>query len=87
MDEIIAQKYEAVRTVLNEQSRRRWAAAEALALGWGGISTVARATGLSRPTIRAGIREIQQGETVKHLCERRSSGQTTGRWAKTTHLP
>lgn len=89
MDEIIAQKYEAVRTVLNEQSRRRWAAAEALALGWGGISTVARATGLSRPTIRAGIREIQQGEQSSTsanggLRVRRPGG---GRKPRTYHEP
>ena len=32
---------------------------EALALGRGGISAVARATGLSRPTIRTGIREMR----------------------------
>jgi hypothetical protein len=48
--------------VLHELARRRWAATEALAYGRGGISAVARATGLSRPTIRAGIREMRQGE-------------------------
>jgi hypothetical protein len=57
----LTEKFEAVRPVLTEQARRRWAAAEALALGRGGISVVARATGLSRPTIRAGVREIQAG--------------------------
>lgn len=35
-------------------------AAEARELGWGGISFVARATGLSRPTITAGLRELDQ---------------------------
>jgi hypothetical protein len=48
--------------VLNERQRRLWAATEALALGRGGISRVADATGLSRPTVRAGIRELQQQE-------------------------
>ena len=61
-ERLIAEKYEGIRPVLNEQSRRRWAASEALALGRGGISAVARATGLSRPTIRAGIDEIQHGQ-------------------------
>lgn len=61
-ERLIAEKYKGLRPVLNEQSRRRWAAAEALALGRGGISAVARATGLSRPTIRAGIVEIQRGQ-------------------------
>jgi hypothetical protein len=55
----IAQKFEALRPVLNELARRRWAATEALAFGRGGISAVARATGLSHKTIRAGIRELQ----------------------------
>ena len=29
-------------------------------MGWGGVSLVARATGLSRPTITAGLRELDQ---------------------------
>ena len=58
----LATKFEALRPVLNELARRRWAATEALAYGRGGISAVARATGLSRQTIRAGIREMRQGE-------------------------
>lgn len=40
--------------------RRYWAATEAAALGWGGISAVAQATGLSRNTIMRGIKEVQQ---------------------------
>ncbi|HEV3256448.1 MAG TPA: ISAzo13 family transposase [Gemmataceae bacterium] len=53
-------KYERLRPLLNERLRRQWAAAEALALGWGGSSAVADATGLSRTTIWAGILEVQQ---------------------------
>jgi hypothetical protein len=71
----LTEKFEALRPVLNELARRRWAATEALAIGRGGISDVARATGLSRKTIRAGIREIRQGggtaaaaETVRMRC-------------------
>jgi hypothetical protein len=45
---------------MDERSRRQWAAAEARELGWGGVSLVARATGLSRPTITAGLRELDQ---------------------------
>jgi hypothetical protein len=45
--------------LLNERQRRLWAAATALALGRGGITRVATATGLSRMTVRAGIRELQ----------------------------
>ena len=55
----LAEKFKALEPVLNELARRRWAATEALAIGRGGISAVALATGLSRKTIRAGIREMQ----------------------------
>jgi len=58
----LAEKFEALRPVLNELARRRWAATEALAFGRGGISAVAHATGLSRQTIRAGIREMGHSE-------------------------
>ena len=54
----IAEKYEALRDVMDEQMRRMWAAAEARALGYGGVSTVARAVGLTRPTITAGMKEL-----------------------------
>ncbi len=57
----VRQKYEVLAPLLHEKARRRWAAAEALSLGRGGISTVAAATGLSRPTIRKGIAELQHG--------------------------
>ncbi len=63
--EIIAavrNKYQALRPVLDEKVRRRWAACEAMAIGWGGITAVAEATGLSRPTIRAGLAEVRGGD-------------------------
>lgn len=43
---------------LDERGRRRWAATEAMALGRGGITAVATATGLSDRTIRTGILEL-----------------------------
>jgi transposase len=57
--EAITQRYARVAGVLDERSRRAVAASEALALGWGGITAVSRATGLSRKTIRAGIKELR----------------------------
>jgi hypothetical protein len=59
----VRQKYEALASVLHEKARRRWAACEAQALGRGGITLVASATGLSRPTIRKGITELQAKAT------------------------
>src|SRR5262249_20374068 len=58
----LAEKFEALRPVLNERARRCWAATEALAFGRGGISAVARATGLSRHTIRTGIHEMRHSQ-------------------------
>jgi hypothetical protein len=63
--ERIQRKYRVLIPELDERRRRQWAAAEALELGWGGVSLVARATGLSRPTITAGLRELEQGATQR----------------------
>jgi DDE family transposase len=56
--ELIRQKYILLRPELDERARRCWAATEALALGYGGVSAVAHATHLARNTIAAGIREL-----------------------------
>jgi transposase len=45
---------------MTERLRRQWAACEARSLGRGGISLVARATGLSRTTITSGLAELRQ---------------------------
>lgn len=57
---MIQEKYLALRPNLNERQRRLWGGTEALALGWGGVSIVVASTGLSAPTIRKGIRELQK---------------------------
>src|SRR5712691_4042389 len=54
----IAAKFIILEPLLDERARRLWAAVEARALGRGGISCVAEATGLSRVTIRAGLQEL-----------------------------
>ena len=46
--------------VMDERLRRQWAATEARDLGRGGVTLVARATGLSRTTITAGLHELAQ---------------------------
>jgi hypothetical protein len=58
----LREKYQRLQPVLNERQRRLWAATEALALGRGGITWVAEATGLTRMTVRAGVRELRQQE-------------------------
>jgi Rhodopirellula transposase DDE domain len=54
----IKTKYTSLVSVLDERARRLWAATEARAVGWGGISLVSEATGLSRVTIKAGLTEL-----------------------------
>jgi len=76
--ESIRQKYDAVRGVLHERGRRIWAASEACQLGWGGVSLVEEAIGMSHSTIRRGLREIQSGK-VENLPQARSRLQGGGR--------
>ena len=58
--ERVREKFLALALMMDERMRRRWAATEALALGWGGVSTVAVATGLARNTITAGVRDLER---------------------------
>lgn len=55
----IRQKFVSLSPVMDERMRRQWAASEAAALGWGGVSATTEATGLARNTIKAGIRELR----------------------------
>ena len=55
----ITAKYAALQLEMDERARRLWAATEARAVGYGGLSVVYRATGLSRTTIRQGLVELE----------------------------
>ena len=59
---------------LDERGRRRWAAVEARALGRGGITAVALATGLSDRTIRTGLKELDDPAPLAGHRQRRSGG-------------
>ncbi len=56
----VSRRYEALFPHLNERQRRLLLASEARALGRGGVSEVARATGAARSTIQIGMRELDQ---------------------------
>ena len=77
LEATIVTKYVAVAPVLDERSRRRWAAAESLAIGYGGDALVSSATGLAPATIRNGRREIAQGEPVTGRIRRPGGGRPT----------
>ena len=66
-----------LRAEMDERMRRQWAAAEARDLGWGGVTAVARATGLSRTTITAGLAELDlppKRRSVEAMRVRRPGG-------------
>ena len=55
----IQEKFRLMSPSFTERTRRHWCAVEAHQLGWGGVSIVQKATGLSIPTIRKGIKELE----------------------------
>jgi len=57
----LPKKFAAVWRLLDERTRRIMAANEAMALGYGGVSRVRQACGLSRKAIAKGIQEIRDG--------------------------
>jgi hypothetical protein len=57
-------KYELLRPLMDERMRRQWAACEALSLQRGGVTVVAKATGMSRTTIGQGMRELRERATL-----------------------
>ena len=58
----IEKRFRAISPFLDEKRRRVWAATEAEYIGYGGVSVVSRATGLTRKTIREGIEELANPE-------------------------
>ena len=70
----IRHKYQAVAPSLDELGRRRWAAAEARSLGYGGVAVVHRAIRLAVGTIRRGVAELQSGEAPPVGKQRQKGG-------------
>ena len=64
MEAAIRQQFEGLASTLDERQRRLWAAAEAKAWGYGGVSLVSRSTGISRRAIHVGLRELQAEPTT-----------------------
>ena len=60
---------------LNERSRRMEAAAEAVQLGYGGVTLVCRACGLSRVTITKGISELTGTPLSTERVRRKGGGR------------
>ena len=74
MIETVRKKFEHLAGVLDERGRRVWAAVEAEALGYGGQSIVAKATGLSRTTLHSEGLEKAQDPPANHRIRIRKEG-------------
>src|ERR1700724_1066391 len=65
--EPIKERFSAVAPFLGERGRRLVAAAEAFAVGYGGIAAVAMATGVAPSTIGRGLKELAQDEPSERI--------------------
>jgi hypothetical protein len=80
----IREKFRDLAARFDEHTRRLWAATEARAVGYGGVSLVARATGISRRAIRVGQQEIAAGAVLPEGRVRQAGG---GRKSGVHHQP
>src|SRR5947209_20161359 len=87
MEAVLREKFTALAPVLDERTRRLWAATEAQALGRGGLTLVAKVTGLSRRTIARGVRELTQCDDSKPLPRLRVRHPGAGRKPIIHHQP
>ncbi len=72
----LKQKFRSVWPHLDERTRRIMAASEAMSLGYGGVTAVGRACGLSRKAISKGIRELQaKGKPLMGRVRRPGAGR------------
>ncbi len=71
----LTEKVSALLPYLNERQRRLFLAVEARALGHGGVVRVARAAGVSRPTIQQGLRELAGSEPPTERVRRVGGGR------------
>lgn len=86
-EKALQERYESIKSHLDEKGRRLWCANEAKALPRGGITKVARATGVSRTTITTGVKELKGEKEVTSLERvRRTGGGRKGAEAKDEHL-
>jgi len=70
----LRQRYTRLLPHLHERSRRLVLGADALEAGWGGVSRVARAAGVSRDTVYAGMRDLAAGAPLADGWIRRPGG-------------
>lgn len=77
-------RYQQAGSYLDERGRRLFAANEALAQGYGGVTATSKATGLARSTINRGIKELRTESNEIGRRVRRPGG---GRKSAVAHQP
>lgn len=75
LEESIVSKYAIIGPILDERTRRLWAAIESNAIGYGGDALVSAATGLARATIRGGRWEVEKGVKTTERMRRAGGGR------------
>ena len=73
--EVLKRKFRTAWPHLDERTRRIMAATEAASLGFGGVSLVSRACGLSRKSIHKGIHELREGRPLVGRIRRPGAGR------------
>lgn len=74
MSDVIADRIMTMLPILDERQKRIYLAKEAQGLGYGGISAVAKLTGVSRTTITVGISEIENSKDLQSDGIRKKGG-------------
>jgi Rhodopirellula transposase DDE domain len=82
----LRERFQRIAQHLDEKARRLWCANEAIAIGFGGVSYVAMATGVSRTTITEGTKEIKGRKDVPKEGIRRTGGGRKRKTERDEHL-
>jgi hypothetical protein len=82
-DTEIRARFEKLAPFLNERTRRLAAAAEAVAIGRGGIARVSRATGISRRAIAEGLDQLKAPDDLAADRIRGREAAASGPWRLT----
>jgi hypothetical protein len=77
MSEALKLRFENMWPHLNERQRRLFAASEAQALGYGGITTVSKICGLSRVSITNGIKNLLEPPLESDRIRKSGGGRPT----------
>jgi hypothetical protein len=75
IEQVLAAKFSALMPHLDERTQRLYLGSEARSLGHGGIAAVARAAGVSRQTVAAGVDEVESGAAPVTRMRRPGAGR------------